>query len=138
MEDDVKLVDENNPLVREDNGNSDDNTLPNSRTLRRNFRDQRQREGQRERCDWDQFDDRYEKCEYYDRDWGRFARGDYYDRHRQYDAYEDDCDSKFNPKVEILKFEGKHNVDDFLDWLNYRIFEYYDVPENKKVSGHQA
>jgi len=38
-------------------------------------------------------------------------------------------------KVDISEFEGKQNPDDFLDWLNMveRVFEYKDVPNDKKV-----
>ena len=37
--------------------------------------------------------------------------------------------------MEIPEFEGKNQVDEFLDLLNLveRIFWYYDVPEYKKV-----
>jgi len=38
-------------------------------------------------------------------------------------------------KVEISEFEGQLNPDDFLNWLNTveRVFEYKDVPDDKKV-----
>jgi len=38
-------------------------------------------------------------------------------------------------KVEISEIEGKLNHEDFLDWLNTveRVFEYKDIPEDKKV-----
>jgi len=38
-------------------------------------------------------------------------------------------------KVEILKFEGKLDPDEFLEWLQTfeRIFEYKDIPEDRKV-----
>ncbi|KAK0577396.1 hypothetical protein LWI29_032473 [Acer saccharum] len=41
----------------------------------------------------------------------------------------------FNAKVEILEFEGKMQPDELVEWLNAvdRIFDYQDVPENKKV-----
>ncbi|KAL5760599.1 hypothetical protein ACOSQ2_019437 [Xanthoceras sorbifolium] len=41
----------------------------------------------------------------------------------------------FNAKVEISEFEGKSQPDEFVEWLNTvdRIFDYQDVPENKKV-----
>ncbi|TXG63951.1 hypothetical protein EZV62_010945 [Acer yangbiense] len=41
----------------------------------------------------------------------------------------------FNAKVEIPEFEGKMLPDEFVEWLNAvdRIFDYQDVPENKKV-----
>ncbi|TXG53757.1 hypothetical protein EZV62_019013 [Acer yangbiense] len=40
----------------------------------------------------------------------------------------------FNVKVEIPEFEGKMQPDEFVEWLNAvnRIFDYQDVPENKK------
>ena len=65
--------------------------------------------------------------------WWHDDRCDY--EMRRYDAYEEEYGSKFNPKVEVPEFEGTPYVDDFLDWLNSveRIFEYYDVPKQKKV-----
>jgi len=38
-------------------------------------------------------------------------------------------------KVEIPKFEGQLNSDEFIDWMNTveRVFEYKDVPDDKKV-----
>ena len=41
----------------------------------------------------------------------------------------------FNPKVEILDFEGKMQPEEFVDWLNNveRIFKYGDAPKNRKV-----
>lgn len=41
----------------------------------------------------------------------------------------------FQAKVEIPEFEGKMQPDEFMDWLNTvdQIFDYQDVPENKKV-----
>ena len=38
-------------------------------------------------------------------------------------------------KVEVPEFEGKLDPEDFLDWLHTveRIFEYKDIPDNKKV-----
>ena len=41
----------------------------------------------------------------------------------------------FNPKVDILEFEGKTNVDDFFDWLNTieKAFEFHEPSEHKKV-----
>ena len=39
-------------------------------------------------------------------------------------------------KVEIPKFEGQLNSDEFIDWMNTveRVFEYKDVPNDKKVN----
>ena len=38
-------------------------------------------------------------------------------------------------KVEIPKFEGQLNPDEFIEWMNTveRVFEYKDVPDDKKV-----
>ena len=38
-------------------------------------------------------------------------------------------------KVEISEFEGRLDPDEFLGWLQTveRVFEYKDVPEDKKV-----
>ena len=38
-------------------------------------------------------------------------------------------------KIEVPEFEGKLDPEDFLDWLHTveRIFEYKDIPDNKKV-----
>jgi len=38
-------------------------------------------------------------------------------------------------KAEISKFKGQRNPNDLLDWLNTveRVFEYKDVPNDKKV-----
>jgi len=38
-------------------------------------------------------------------------------------------------KVEILQFESQLNPDEFIDWMNTveRVFEYKDVPDDKKV-----
>ena len=38
-------------------------------------------------------------------------------------------------KVEILEFESQLNPDGFIDWINTfgRVFEYKDVPDDKKV-----
>ena len=62
----------------------------------------------------------------------------YEDRYSDDDYYEkrnNDESSKFNPKFDIPKFEGRMHDDDFLDWLNTveRVFEYYDPPERQKV-----
>ncbi|KAL3503374.1 hypothetical protein ACH5RR_037823 [Cinchona calisaya] len=44
-------------------------------------------------------------------------------------------DRDFGCKIEIPDFEGKHDVDEFIDWLNTieRFFELKDVPDNQKV-----
>ena len=41
----------------------------------------------------------------------------------------------FDMKVDILDFEGKMQLDDFIDWLTTveRIFDFKDVLENRKV-----
>ena len=38
-------------------------------------------------------------------------------------------------KVEIPKFEGQLNPDEFMDWTNTveRVFEYKDVPDDKNI-----
>ena len=38
-------------------------------------------------------------------------------------------------KVEMLEFDGKLDHEEFLDWLHTveRVFEYKDIPEDKKV-----
>jgi len=39
-------------------------------------------------------------------------------------------------KVKIPEFEGRLDPDEFLEWLQTveRVFEYKDVPEDKKVN----
>ena len=47
--------------------------------------------------------------------------GRYEDRYHDDDFYEkrnNDEGSRFNPKFDIPKFEGRMHADDFLDWLN--------------------
>lgn len=41
----------------------------------------------------------------------------------------------YDMKVDIPEFEGKMQLDDFIDWLTTveRIFDFKDVPENHKV-----
>ena len=41
----------------------------------------------------------------------RYHDKDYYERHNNEG-------SRFNPKLDILEFERRMHVDDFLDWLN--------------------
>ena len=36
--------------------------------------------------------------------------------HERHDYYEDS--TRFNPKLDISDFEGRMQLDDFLDWLN--------------------
>ena len=73
-----------------------------------------------------------------------YARG--YDYHGRYDCYyrnEDyyewhgnfDEGLRFNPKLNILEFDGRMNTDEFLDWLNMveHVFEYYDPHEHEKL-----
>jgi len=38
-------------------------------------------------------------------------------------------------KVKILEFEGRLNLDEFIDWMDTieMAFEYKDVPDDKKV-----
>jgi len=38
-------------------------------------------------------------------------------------------------RVEVPKFEGKLDPEEFIDWLNTveRVFEYKDIPDDKKV-----
>ena len=63
----------------------------------------------------------------------------YGSRHRKFGRYKEKCQYEgesyncYSPKVDILKFEGKSNVDDFLDWLNTVecVFEFYDPLEHK-------
>ena len=53
----------------------------------------------------------------------RYHDEDYYERHNN-------GGSRFNPKLDIPKFEGRMHVDDFLDWLKTieSVFEYCDPP----------
>lgn len=46
-----------------------------------------------------------------------------------------DKQSYMNFKVEIPEFEGRLDPDEFLEWINTveRVFEYKEVPDNKKV-----
>ena len=41
----------------------------------------------------------------------RYHDEDYYEKHNNEGL-------KFNPKLDILEFEGRRHADDFLDWLN--------------------
>ncbi|OMP00001.1 reverse transcriptase [Corchorus capsularis] len=67
--------------------------------------------------------------------------GDVGDANRQVQRVRDQDDVQntyvhaYTPKVEIPEFDGNGQPDDFLDWLHTveRIFEYQDVPGNKKV-----
>ena len=42
---------------------------------------------------------------------------------------------RFNQKFNIPEFDGRMDLDEFLDWLNMveYVFEYYDSPEREKV-----
>ena len=48
---------------------------------------------------------------------------------------QDEQQNKYNPKLDIPEFEGKINVDEFIDWLNMveKMFEFHEPPEQKKV-----
>ena len=64
--------------------------------------------------------------------------GRYEDRYRDDGYYEkrnNDEGSRFNPKFDILEFEGRKHANDFLDWFNTveRVFEYSDPPERQNV-----
>ena len=61
---------------------------------------------------------------------GRNHDGENYERRGNYDE-----DSSFTPRLDIQEFEGRMNVDDFLDWLNKveRVFKYCDPLEHKRV-----
>ena len=50
---------------------------------------------------------------------------------KKFDLFEG---SRFNPKFDILEFEGRMHADDFLDWVNTfeRVFEYCDPPRAAK------
>ena len=39
-------------------------------------------------------------------------------RCRRRNEVQDEWQNKYNPRLDILEFEGKINVDDFIDWLN--------------------
>ena len=57
-------------------------------------------------------------------------------RHRQMNNF---FRPSFDVKVDIPEFEGKMQPEEFIDWLNTveRVFDYKDVPEDRKVSGYQ-
>ena len=52
-----------------------------------------------------------------------YRNEDYYKRHGNYDE-----GLRFNPKLNIPKFDGRMDPDEFLDWLNMveHVLEYYD------------
>ena len=54
---------------------------------------------------------------------------------RRRNEVQDEWQNKYNPRFDIPEFEGKINVDDFIDWLNIveRIFDFHEPPEQKKV-----
>ena len=81
-------------------------------------------------------EDRHEQ----DREKWYERRGRYNGRDHDNEPYHEkrryhDESKKFNPKLDILDFEGIMQPDDFLDWLNTveRMFEYCDLLEHKKV-----
>ena len=59
-----------------------------------------------------------------------YRNDDYYERHGNYDD-----GLIFNPKLNILDFDGRMDAGEFLKLLNMmeHVFGYYDPPENKKV-----
>ena len=61
---------------------------------------------------------------------GYYWNDDSYEGHGKYDE-----DLRFNPKLDIAQFDGRIDVDEFLDWLNMaeHIFEYYDSLERENV-----
>ena len=54
-------------------------------------------------------------------------------RHRYDKCDHRDESTRFNPKLEIPNFEGKMQLDNFLDWLSIveQIFAYYDALKQK-------
>lgn len=80
----------------------------------------------------------------HEKDKDRFPQGyeykgrydDYYQDDNYYERYDNyDYNLRFNPKIDIPEFDGRMDVDDFLDWLNTMeyAFGYYESPEHKKV-----
>ena len=67
--------------------------------------------------------------DYYGRYDGYHRNDDYFERRGNYDN-----DLRFNPKLNILEFDGRMDVDEFLDWLNMveHVFGYYDPPKHKR------
>ena len=61
---------------------------------------------------------------------GYYWNDDYYERHGNYDD-----GLIFNPKLNILEFDGRIDVGEFLDWLNMveHVFEFYDPPKCENV-----
>ena len=59
----------------------------------------------------------------------RYRNDDYYEKRNNYEG------SRFNPKFDILEFEGRMHAGDFLDLINTikRVFEYCDPLEWQKV-----
>ena len=53
---------------------------------------------------------------------------DYHERRGNYDE-----GLRFDPKLNIPEFDGRMDVDEFLDWLNMveHVFEYYDLTRMK-------
>ena len=61
---------------------------------------------------------------------GYYQNEDYYERRGNYDE-----GLRFNPKLDVPKFDGRIVANEFLDCLNMveHVFEYYDPPEREKV-----
>ena len=68
--------------------------------------------------------------DYHGRKDGYYTNDDYYERRGNYGK-----DLRFNTKLDIPKFDGRMDVDEFLDRLNIveYVFEYYDYSEHEKV-----
>ena len=72
--------------------------------------------------------------EWYDHQ-GRYDGRDY-DEESYHERYEYHNESTiFNPKLDILDFEGMIQPDGFINWLNMveKVFDYYDPLDHKKV-----
>ena len=61
---------------------------------------------------------------------GYYQDDGYYERRCNYDE-----GFKFNPKLDILEFDGGIDIDEFLDLLNMaeNVSKYYDPLERKRV-----
>ena len=68
--------------------------------------------------------------DYHGRYDGHYRNDEYYERCGNYDE-----GLRFNPKLNIPKFDGRMDADEFLDWLNMmeHVFEYYDPPDREKM-----
>ena len=69
-------------------------------------------------------------CDYHGRYDCYYQNEDYYKRHGNYDE-----GLRFNPKINLPEFDGRMDLNEFLDWLNMveHVFEYYDLPEREKM-----